>query len=320
MAVPSNTVQTFARTNIREDLGNIISNISPTDFPFQSNIGSGTAKQRLHEWLTDSLAAADADNKTIEGDDATNDTTVPSVRRNNYTQLSDKVVQVSTTAQAVDTAGYKNELAYQVAKKGKELKRDIELRLTSNKPAVPGDASTAGETAGACAFIITNASRGSGGAGPTLSGTTTGYPNAGATNGALRTITEAMLKSVVYSAWRAGGEPSIALAPGNVKQIMSTFAGIAQQRRDTGNKAATIVGAADVYVSDFGEITFVPTRFSTGRDVLILDPSLWSLDDLQPYDMTPLAKTGHSDRKMLAREYVLKSTNEAGNGVIADVS
>lgn len=320
MAVPSNTVQTFARTNIREDLGNIISNISPIETPFMSNIGTGKATARLHEWLTDSLASADPDNKTVEGDDATNDTTSPSVRRNNYTQLSDKVVQVSTTAQSVNTAGYANELAYQVAKKGKELKRDIEMRLTSNKAAVPGNASTAGESAGAVAFIITNASRGASGAAPTLSGTTTGYPNAAATNGTLRNFAETQLKTVHQAAWAAGGNPNVLLMSGTLKQTASTFTGIAQIRKDVPGKGpATIIGAADVYVGDFGEIAFVPSRFTTGRDALLLDTDLWKLADLQPYSLTDLAKTGHSDRKMLAREYTLECTNEAGNAVIADI-
>lgn len=319
MAVPTNTVQTFTRTNIREDLGNIISNISPTETPFMSNIGTESASQRLHEWLTDDLASADADNKTVEGDDATNDSAPAVTRRNNYTQLSDKVVQVSSTARAVNAAGYSDELSYQVAKKSKELKRDIEKRLCANKAAVPGGASTAGECAGAVAFIITNASRGTSGAAPTLSGSTTGYPNAAATNGTLRSITEAMLKTVMQSAWDAGGEPRIALASGLIKQAMSAFTGIAQQRRETGAKAATIIGAADVYVSDFGDVAFVPSRFTTGRDVLVMDPSLWAVADLQGYKMVDLAKTGHSDRKMLSREYTLVCKNEKGNAVIADV-
>lgn len=319
MAVPTNTVQTFARTNIREDLGNIISNISPTLTPFISNIGTAKAMQRNHEWLTDSLVAADGTNKNVEGDDATNDAAPASSRRSNYTQLMDKVVQVSSTAQAVDTAGYKNEFSYQVAKRGKELKRDIETRCTGNFAAVPGNASTAGETAGAVAFMVSNASRGVGGAAPTLSGSTAGYPSVAATNGTLRTITEAFLKAALLSAYNNGGEPTMALAPAAIKQTMSTFAGIAQQRRDTGNKAATIIGAADVYVSDFGDIAFVPTRFSTGRDVLLIDTGLWKLCDLQPYQVEDLAKTGHSDRKMLFREFALECSNEAGNAVIADV-
>jgi Family of unknown function (DUF5309) len=319
MAVPTNTVQTFARTNIREDLGNIISNIAPTDTPFMSNIGTGKATARLHEWLTDNLASADPNNMTIEGDDVTNDTAPGSVRRNNYTQLSDKSIVVSSTSQAVDTAGYKNELSYQFAKKGKELKRDMEIRLSGNYAAAPGAAGTAGQTAGACAFIISNDSRGATGADPTLSGGTTGYPNAAATNGTLRTITEAMLKTVHQSAWLAGGEPNMLIVSGLIKQTCSTFAGIAQQRRETGNKAVTIIGAADVYVGDFGEVSFVPSRFTTGRDALLIDTSLWKLCDLQPYHTFDVAKTGHADKKALGREYTLQCTNEAGNAVIADV-
>lgn len=320
MTVPTNTVQTFSRTNIREDLSNIISNISPTDTPFMSNIGTGKATQRLHEWQIDALAAADPQNKTIEGDDATNDTAPASSRRNNYTQLSDKVIQVSDTSRAVVNAGYSDEFAYQIAKKGKELKRDIEKRLCGNLAAVPGGAGTAGETAGACAFIITNADRGAGGAAPTLSGGTSGYPNAAATNGTLRTMTEAMVKNVMQLAWTAGGNPSMLLMSGTQKQTASTFTGIAQQRRETGNKSATIIGAADVYVSDFGDLSFVPSRFTSGRDALVLDPSLWELDDLQPYFTSDLAKTGHSDRKMLTREYTLVCKNEGGSGVIADLN
>lgn len=319
MAVPTNTVQTFSRVSIREDLTNIISNISPTDTPFMSNIGSGSAKQRLHEWQVDSLVAANGDNKTIEGDDATIDTAPPTSRRNNYTQLMDKAVSVSSTARAVDNAGYADELAYQTSKRAKELKRDKEVRLCGNFAAVPGGSGTAGEMAGAVAFIRTNDNRGATGADPTLSGGTTGYPNAAAVNGTLRTFTEAMLKDVIQKAWNEGGSPSMALMSGPLKQTASTFAGIADLRKQAGNGQATIIGAADVYVSDFGDIAFVPSRFTTGRDVLVVDPSLWKVCDLQGYQLEDLAKTGHSDKKLLSWEGTLQCENEAGNGVIADV-
>lgn len=319
MAVPTNTVQTFSRNSIREDLTNIISNISPVDTPFISNIGTTKAKQRLHEWQTDDLAAADSDNKTIEGDDVTADTAAATSRRNNYTQLMDKVVSVSSTARAVDNAGYADELAYQVSKRAKELKRDMEKRACDNKAAVPGAAGTAGETAGAVAFIQTNADREATGADGTLSGGTSGYVNAAATNGALRNFTEPQLKNAIQLAWTEGGSPTMALMSGPLKQTASTFAGIADIRKDAGNGQATIIGAADVYVSDFGDIAFVPSRFTTGRDVLIIDPSLWKVADLQSYKLTDLAKTGHSDKKMLSREWTLVCQNEKGNAVVADV-
>jgi len=204
-------------------------------------------------------------------------------------------------------------------KMSKELKRDMEQNLCSNTAAVPLADGTAGRSAGAVAFIRTNGSRGVGGAAATLSGTTSGYINAAATNGTLRTVTEAMLKDAMADAWNEGGEPSMAIMSGPLKQTFSTFTGIADQRRDTGNKAATIIGAADVYVSDFGEISFVPSRFTTGRDVMVIDPSLWSVLYLQRFKTEDLAKTGHADRKLLSVEYTLKCANQLGNALIADV-
>lgn len=320
MAVPTNTVQTFSRNSIREDLTSIISNISKTETPFMSNIGTGKAKQRLHEWQKDSLAAADGDNKTIEGDDVAADTAAATSRLNNYTQLMDKAVSVSDTARAVDNAGYADELAYQISKRAKELKRDAEVRACGNFAAVPGGESTAGETAGAVAFITTNADRGATGADGTLSGGTSGYVNAAATNGTLRDFTEAQLKNVVQLAWTEGGSPTMAIMSGPLKQQASTFTGIADNRHQAPSSSpTTIIGAADVYVSDFGNIAFVPSRFTTGRDVLVIDPSLWKICDLQPYKLEDLAKTGHSDKKMLKREWTLQCQNEAGNAVVADV-
>ena len=174
--------------------------------------------------------------------------------------------------------------------------------------------------AGAVAFITTNASRGVGGADGTLSGTTSGYVDAAATNGTLRNFTEDQLKDAIQQAWTAGGSPSMALMSGTLKQTASTFTGIAAQRKhQSGGGQATIIGAADVYVSDFGDISFVPSRFTTGRDVLIIDPSLWKMCDLQGYSMVDLAKTGHSDKKLMSWEGTLQCQNEAGNAVVADV-
>ncbi|WPZ05494.1 DUF5309 domain-containing protein [Pelagerythrobacter marinus] len=319
MAVPTNTVQTFSRNSIREDLTNIISNISPTDTPFMSNIGTGKAKQRLHEWQKDSLASPDGDNKTIEGDDVTADPAAATSRLNNYTQLSDKAVSVSSTARAVDNAGYADELAYQVSKRAKELKRDIETRINGNFAAVPGGAGTAGETAGSVAFMYTNVDAEATGTDPTLSGGTSGYPNAAAGAGVARAFTEAQLKNVHELAWTEGGEPTMLIMSGKLKQVASTFSGIAAQRKENTRGQATIIGAADVYVGDFGEVSFVPSRFCPTDVAQLIDPSLWKLMDLQPYQLEDLAKTGHSDKKMLSREYVLQCQNEAGNGIIRDL-
>lgn len=320
MAVPSNTFQRTGKVAVRESLHDTISNIAPTQTPFISNIGSGNANQTYEEWLTDTLAAADADNKVIDGDDAANDALTDAVRLGNYTQLMDKVVGISTTTQAVKSAGNQTKMAYQMLKKSKEIKRDMEKRFCGNYAAVPLANGTAGESAGMVAFIRTNGSRGAGGAAATLSGTTAGYVNAAATNGTLRTFTEALIKDAIQDAWNEGGEPTMALMSGTLKQTASTFAGIADLRRDAnGNGAATIIGAADVYVSDFGNIAFTPSRFTTGRDVSIIDTSLWDILYLQRFNTDDLAKTGHADRKMLSVQATLKCANELGNSNIADV-
>lgn len=319
MAVASNTFQRTDKVAVREELHDTISNVAPTATPFMQNIGKGSTGQTNPEWLTDTLAAADADNAVIDGDDVGNDALADATRLSNYTQLSDKAVGISSTTQAVKSAGKQTKMSYQMLKKSKELKRDMEKRLCGNFAAVPLADGTAGKTAGAVAFVRSNASRGSGGAAATLSGSTAGYVNAAATDGTLRTVTEAMLKDAIQQAWNEGGEPSMALMSGTIKQTFSGFAGIADQRRETGNKAATIVGAADIYVSDFGNIAFTPSRFTTGRDVLISDPSMWSVLYLQKFKTEDLAKTGHADRKMLSTQYTLKCHNELAHAVIADV-
>lgn len=319
MAVPSNTFQRAGKVGVRESLHDTISNISPTKTPFTSNIGSGSAKQTHEEWLTDSLGSADADNKNIEGDDATNDASPDAVRFGNHTQLFDKVASVSSTAEAVTSAGNYTKMSYQLLKKFKEIKLDLEKRACSAKAAVPADGSTAGEMSGMVAMIRTNVDRGSGGAASTLSQATKGYVSAAPTNGTTRIPTEDMLKNAIQLAWSEGGEPSMALMSGPLKQVFSGFSGIADLRKDVGGKKATIVGAADVYVSDFGDISLVPARYTTGRDVSIIDPSLWELLWLQKWGTEPLAKTGLADRKQVSGEVTLKCANEKGNAGMADL-
>lgn len=320
MAVPNNTFQRSNKVAVREELHDTISNISPTSTPFISNIGKGSTGQTHPEWLTDALADADADNAAVNGDDVANDDLSDAVRLSNYTQLMDKVVGISSTTQAVNSAGNQTKMSYQMLKKSKELKRDMEKRACGNYAAVPLTDSVAGKTAGAAAFIRTNTVGGVGYADATLSATSSGYIDEAATNGTLRQFTEDMLKEAIHAAWDEGGEPTMALMSGTLKQRASGFTGIAANRHEaSGAKPTTIIGAADIYVSDFGNISFVPSRFTTGRDVLVIDPSLWKVLYLQKFQTKDLAKTGHSDRKMLFTEWTLKCANELGNAKIADV-
>jgi hypothetical protein len=318
MAVPANTVQNVGRVGVREDLSNKIAELFPDDTPFMNAIGTGKATATKTEWQTDGLAAANGTNAKIQGDDLSNETRADTVRVASFTQISTKVVGVSSTVEATNKAGRKSELAREIMKAGRELRTDMEMRASGNYASVAPAVGTAGQTAGALAWLTTNTSRGA--PAPTAASTPALAFVAAATNGTQRAYTETLLKTVLQSIWAKGGNPKLAITNGTQKQAAAAFPGLAQQRRETGNKKATIVAGADVYVSDFGELQFVPSRFCTARDALIVDPEYWEIATLDPLEVSDLAKTGLSTRKMMAVEWALKCLNEAASGVVADLT
>lgn len=334
MAVTANSEKTYDVSTIREDLQDAYISISPTETPFQTAIGRRTASNTYFEWTEVDLASPSTTNRVKEAEAAPgNDAPTNGNRLGNYTQISDKVVEVSSTAEAVNGAGDIQTIAKQVAFKLKELKRDMEVMLLSNIAADAGGADEARITAGLPAFLRTNVDRSTGtvdGANPTLSGTTSGYPNAAATDGSVRALTEDMLKSVIAACWNSGAEPSIVLCGSAVKQkISSTFTGSATKYQDM-TDSKKLVAAIDVYVSDFGTLQIVPTRFLetrtansetvAGRDVFVLDPNYAELAFLQTVKQTPLAKTGHSERRLIACEYGLQVSSQKAHGTIADIN
>jgi hypothetical protein len=330
MAVPSGTVETYSTPLIFEDLANAFKLLSPTECPFQQAIGEDTVDQTHFEWPSVKLNAVDAANRVIEGEDApATDTATAGVRLGNYTQISDKKVITSTTSEAVEAAAENlQKMAKQMVMKMKEMKRDMEWMLLGNVPAIPGSSGTARQTAGFPAFLRTNTQFVAGGANPTLSGTTSGYPNAGRTNGTTPVVlTEAMLNIAMQQAWTNGGDPSLVLVEAGYKRIISqTFTGNATRYKDTVDQK--VINSIDFYESDFGTLTIVPTRFmprtdaptNTHYQILLIDPSLVSLSWLQPVNQTPLAVTGHNKKSLLAAEYGLTVTNEDGNAGIFDLS
>ena len=335
MAIFTGTIQTFQSIGIREQLSDAIINISPTDTPFTSMVKKGTAKSRTPEWLRDRLRAPTALNITIEGDDvAAGSTTTQPTRLRNVVQLFSETVVVSDTARAVDTAGRSDDLKYHVAKAGEALKTDMEMRFLGNYPSVVGNTGAGGQCAGAEAWITTNDERNTGGSD---GGFNTGTSLvAAATDGTQRAFTEALLKSAIKKAWDYGGKPTIVMMTGGKKQLASAFTGIATQMNElsAAQPKITILGAADVYRSDFGRHMLVPNRFQgagigrtvnsaslfDGRSVLILDPTLWEIKFLQPFAVTPLARTGHAEKRLLKAEATLVCKDEGGNAVVADLT
>ena len=309
------TYQTYTAIGQREDLSDVIYNISPTDTPIMSSIGKSKATAVYHEWQTDSLAAATTNNAAVEGDDATDATMSPTTRLGNYTQIVQKTVKISGTLDAVDKAGRKSEKAYQLAKASAEIKRDIETIISANQGRSAGNSSTARKLGSLLSWITTNSSVGTSGADPTTIGVST------RTDGTARSFTETILKDVIQQVYSSGGNPKILMVGAYQKQAVSAFAGIAAQRyMAPGNEPTTIIGAADVYMSDFGTVSVVPNRFMRTRDALVLDPEYAALAYLRPFATNELAKTGDSEKTQILAELTLEVRNEAAHGIAADLA
>jgi len=312
MAQPADTFSSYDAIGNREDLSDIIFDITPTDTPFLSSIAKRSASSTKVEWQTDALAAASATNAVIEGDDATTDASTATTRLFNYTQISDKVARVTGTQRAVNSAGRGDEMAYQIMKRGAELKRDMESSLLANNAQVLGNDTTARETGGIGSWIATNDDLGGSGASPTGDGSDA------RTDGTQRAFAEADLKTVLAACWDAGGEPDTIMLGSFNKQAASAFSGGATRTVEAGEKQ--LVNAIDVYVGDFGQLAIVPNRFQRARDGLVLQMDMWELATLRDIQTVSLAKTGDTEREQLIVEYALCSKNEAASGMVADLT
>lgn len=321
MAAITNTYTRFDAKGVREDLSNVIYQISPEETPFMSNIGRENVSNTFFEWQTDDLAAASTTNAQIEGDDITSFTAAtPTVRLGNYTQISRKDVVISGTLESVDKAGRRSELSYQMAKKSAEIKRDMCSTMLANQPATAGSTAAARKTGALLAFLKTNTNEGTGGGDPSY----TTIPDAARTDATttnLRSFSEALLKDVIQKVWTEGGSPSIVMAGPVNKQNLSKMAGIGATRFNVqGAKPSTIIGSADIYVSDFGNVSIVANRFQRERDVFVLDPEYASVAYLRPFQTIELAKTGDAEKRMLLCEWGLKVKNEKAHGAVYDLN
>ena len=311
MAQPTNTFDTYDSIGEREDLSDVIYNISPTDTPFLSSAAKTKATAVLHEWQTDALAAAVTNNQVIEGDEATIDAISATTRLSNSCQIMDKTILITGTQEAVDKAGRASEIAYQIAKKAKELKRDLEASLTSNNAEVTGSATAARVAGGLRSWVATNDVMGT-------SGTSGGVGNTAAGNGTQRAFTESLLKSVIKSVWNAGGNPTMVMVGPFNKQKLSGFTG--NSTRFDAGADATLYTSVDVYASDFGQLQVVPNRFSRDREAWVLDMDYWGVAFLRDFTMHELSKTGDSEKRQLLLEATLESRNEAASGCVADIT
>lgn len=326
MAVDAATLTRYEQKAVREDLTNKIYNLAPMDTPVMTAIGRGKApKNTKYEWQTDDLAAPGV-NAKLEGDDATFLTATATTRLSNYTQIFTKSVSVSDTQAALDIAGQRDALLYQVEKRTKEVKREIEFAICGNYASDDGSRGTARRLGGLESWFTSNVGRGTGGSsGGYSTGTsqTAAATDSSSTN--QRTFTETRAKAVIKSIWDNSGGSSPMIVVGSwVKQVASAFGGIASRNQQyamgpTGSEKLAIIGAADIYVSDYGKHRIVPNRFSRSRTALFLDPEYLSVHYLRPFNIKKLAATGDAEKRMLRTELTLCVKNEKALGVCADL-
>ena len=309
MAKVTNAFDTYSATSDREDLSNIIYNISPMQTPFMSSIGKRSIRNVVFDWQTEDLASPVSTGE-LEGFELSRSAAVGTSRVSNVAMISKRDATVSGSQESSDPAGKRSEMAHQLAIMSKALKRDMEEALCQKGAKTTGDASTARVTGGFESWITSNDSRGSGGA-------STGG-GAAPTDGTQRDLTEVLLKDVLQLCFTNGGEPSLAICGPHNKQVISGFTGRTQARQMI--DANTVEASVSIYSSDFGELKIVPSNRSRERSLLLVDPEYAKVSYLRDFKTVDIATIGDAMTKMIIVEYGLEVSNEAAHGVVADLN
>jgi hypothetical protein len=314
MAQPTNTFDSYDSVGIREDLSNVIYNVSPEETPFYSKAKKTSAKNTLVEWQTDSLRASAA-NAHIEGDATAGEARSATTRLGNYTQIFKNAVVVPDTDEGLDKAGRAKEVAYQTLKIAKEQKLDIEKALFDNNARVAGSSSAARELAGAPAWLITNTDFGANeGADATGDGTDARTDE----TTALTAFSQAKFDGVMQSIWEEGGKPdTVYLSAFQMNKALG-FTGNNNQRSAVQAGDERVIKSLAVYVTPWGTVEFMPSRENRSRDVFIMQDNMWEVAVLRPTKNVALAKTGDNTTRQVVTELTLCAKNEKANGMIAD--
>ena len=312
MAQPTNTFDSYDAVGIREDLSDVITNISPEDTPFFTKCRKTTARNTLVEWQTDALRASAA-NAHIEGDETTANAMSATTRLNNRTQIFKNAVTVPDTDEGLDKAGRSREIAYQVVKIAKEQKLDIEKALFDNNAKVAGNSTTARELAGAPTWLTSNITNtGVGGADPTGDGTDA------RTDGTATAFAQADFDSCMQSIWDNGGTPETVYLSSFQMNVALGFTGNNNQRSNVQAGDERVIKSLAVYVTPWGTVEFVPSRENRSRDVFIMQDDMWEVATLRPTKNIELAKTGDATKRQVVTELTLCAKNEAANGMVVD--
>lgn len=288
-------LQTYQDTVRREDLMDVITNISPKETPMLSNFAKVKVTNTYAEWPYDSLASA-ADNAKVEGASISYDTDSAPSRTGAYTQIFVKTVQVSGSEIASNQAGVSDMYAYQMKKRLEEMSRDIEDAIVTGT-GNSGASGTARRLKGVLAWMTTNVETGTG----------TGS----------ETLTETMLNDALQTVWNSGGRPDSLWVNGWQKRKISSFS---TNTRNVNAAEKTLIAAVDVYDSDFGRLDVMLDRYMTTSVVAILQSDKWAVGQLRPVSSRQTADTIDGKQGVIIGELTLVSYNEAASGQITGLS
>lgn len=309
MAKVTNAFDTYTATSDREDLSNIIYNISPMQTPFMSSIGKRNINNVVFDWQTEALASPVSTGE-LEGFELSRSAAVATTRVSNVAMISKRDATVSGSQESSDPAGKRSEMAHQLAIMSKALKRDMEEALCQKNGKTTGDATTARKTGAFESWVKSNVNNAAGST-PTGGGTAP-------TDGTQRALTETLLKDVLQSCFENGGEPSIAICGPHNKQVISGFTGRSQARQFV--DANTVEASVSIYSSDFGELKIVPSNRSRERSLLLVDPEMAKVSFLRDFKTVDIATIGDAVTKMIVVEYGLEVSNEAAHGAVVDLT
>ena len=309
MAKVTNAFDTYSASSDREDLSNIIYNISPMQTPFMSSIGKRSIRNVVFDWQTEALASPVSTGE-LEGFELSRAAAVATTRVSNVAMISKRDATVSGSQESSDPAGKRSEMAHQLAIMSKALKRDMEEALCQKNGKTTGNATTARKTGAFESWVKSNVNNAAGST-PTGGGTAP-------TDGTQRALTEPLLKAVLQSCFENGGEPSIAICGPHNKQVISGFTGRSQARQFV--DANTVEASVSIYSSDFGELKIVPSNRSRERSLLLVDPEMAKVSFLRDFKTVDIATIGDAVTKMIVVEYGLEVSNEAAHGAVVDLT
>ena len=281
------TYTSYNQVGLKENVDDLISNISPFSTPMQAMIKNEKVNARTFSFLEDSLADSMV-NAQVEGSDASMMTLTDATERTNNTQIMSKAFQISATADAVATYGRAKETALQLAKKLKEIKKDYEHAMVGvTQSSVAGSASTARKMTSLLNQISTNVDAGAGTA---------------------DALTEAKLLEAGQTAYDNNSDVDTFMIKPADAQIVAGFSAAAGRNREI-NQGKTLVNAIDIYVSPYGTYRVVLNRELKTDHALLIDPTMFKTCTLRPFTRTLLAKNGDSDRHHVVGEVSCKHTN-----------